>query len=410
MSPRRLAVLIVSAQFPFPPRTGFARRVDALARTLARRHEVTVLSYARAGEAARDEERRVRVVTVERTAPSTLAKRAGQLASLASRHPYACRAVHSGEMQRAIDALCAYERFDVVQLEASVLCAFAVPAGPALVLDEHNIEYEVLARMQEGERSPLRRAFNRLELRRFRSFEEAWLRRVDGCVVTSPREARIVRAHAPATPAAIVPNGVDLDRFAPGAEPAEPRTLVFNGILDYRPNVDAALHLVDEVWPLVRRACPDARLAIVGRGSDADRRRLARPGVEVLGEVEDVRVPIRRAAVSAVPIRMGGGTRLKVVEGLAMARPMVSTTRGCEGIAVRDGEHLLIADGAEAFAAAVVRLFEDPALGAALGAAGRALMEREYSWELAGERLEELYAHVVPVRSARTTFAGGPHA
>jgi glycosyltransferase involved in cell wall biosynthesis len=304
-------------------------------------------------------------------------------------------------MQAAIDALCAERAFDVIQLESSLLCAFAFPSGPALVLDEHNIEYEVFERMHRSERSLLRRRFNQLEFKRFRRFEQDAWRRVDACVVTSGREAPVLASHASGTPTAVVVNGVDLDYFSPSDEPCEPCTAVFNGILDYRPNLDAAHHLVDEIWPLVTQRFPGARLRIIGRGQAADLRRLRRPGVDVLGRVPDLRPHMAAAAVVAVPIRMGGGTRLKVVEGLALGKPMVSTTLGCEGIAVRDREHLLIADDAESFAARVIELFEDRALAASLGAAGRALMEREYSWDLGAERLDNLYQDVVAGRAGR---------
>jgi glycosyltransferase involved in cell wall biosynthesis len=208
----------------------------------------------------------------------------------------------------------------------------------------------------------------------------------------------MVAAHAPHTLTAVVPNGVDLDYFLPSAEPAQSRTLVFNGILDYRPNLDAALHLVDEIWPLVLRRHPDARLSIVGRGNAADIKRLRRPSVEVTGMVPDIRPYMTRAAVAAVPIRMGGGTRLKVVEGLAMGKPMVSTTLGCEGIDVHHREQLLIGDDAESFAACIIELFDSPSLAATLGAAGRERMERDYSWDLGAERLGGLYHSIVAGR------------
>jgi glycosyltransferase involved in cell wall biosynthesis len=297
-------------------------------------------------------------------------------------------------MQRAIDELCGNEHFDVIQLESSLLCTFAFPSAPRLVLDEHNIEYEVFQRMCESERSVPRRAFNRVEYLRFRRFEQHWWTKVNACIVTSDRELPIVRAQAPGTPVAVVPNGVDIDYFRPSRDDLEPCTLVFNGILTYRPNLDAAYHLVEDVWPLVRRQCPDAQLTIVGRAEAADVRRLRRPGVSVTGEVPDIRPYLARAAVVGVPVRIGGGTRLKVVEGLAMGKAMVSTSLGCEGVGVRDREHLLIGDDASAFAARVLELFEDPALGLSLGAAGRALIETDYSWELAGERLEALYRTV----------------
>jgi glycosyltransferase involved in cell wall biosynthesis len=398
VSEHRLRILVVSAQFPYPPRFGFAMRVYQLARQLAAEHDVTLLSYAGPHELRHADELRAElaVEVVAREAPSLLRKRAAQAASVVSPRPYSCREVHSRALQDAIDRLCAERRFDAIQLESSLLCAFRYPTDTLLVLDEHNVEYEVFQRMQEGERSRLRRAYHGLEHLRFRRFEQAWWRRVDACVVTSPREEQIVRREASLTPAAVVPNGVDTERFRPEPGAVRPRTLVFNGLLQYRPNLDAAYWLVDEIWPRVVARCPDARLAIVGRGEATDLARLARPGVEVTGEVPDVRPHLHAAAVVAVPIRMGGGTRLKVVEGLAMGKAMVSTALGCEGIAVRDGEHLLIADAADAFAARVVELFEDPARAAMLGRAGRTLMEDEYSWEIAGTRLRALYDRLTP--------------
>jgi glycosyltransferase involved in cell wall biosynthesis len=259
--------------------------------------------------------------------------------------------------------------------------------------------------MRENERSLLRRAFYRLEELRFRNFEQRCWRRVDGCVMTSEREARVVRTVAPNTPTAAVPNGVDVEYFRPRPEPVEPRTLVFNGTLDYRPNLDGASFLVEQILPRVRSRYPDVRVVLVGRGSQADLDGFRAPGVEVTGEVPDVRPYLARAAVVTVPIRTGSGTRLKVVEGLAMGKAMVSTTLGCEGVDVRDGKHLLIADDADAFAAAVMRLFEDAEHGQALGRAGRIKMEREYSWEYAGELLESLYTRVVGAGAHRATAA-----
>ena len=392
----RLRVLVVSAQFPFPPHFGFATRVYQLTRQLAARHDTTLLSYVAPGGDEHVERLRqeLDVEVVRQQPPSLVSKRTSQLLSVASPHPFSCRSVYSRELQQAIDRLCASRRFDVIQLESSLLCAFRFPREALLVLDEHNLEYEVFQRMQEGERSLPRRAFNRVEHLRFRRFEQRWWRQVAACVLTSDREKVIVRRHAPGTPTEVVPNGVDVASFRPTGDAPEPRTMVFNGLLHYRPNLDAAYHLVDEIWPLVRQRVPDAVVTIVGRGDPEDLRRLARPGVVVTGEVPDVRPYLERAAIVGVPVRMGGGTRLKVVEGLAMGKAMVSTTLGCEGVKVVDGESIAIADTAETFAASVVRLFEDRAEADALGRGGRALMEREYSWDIAGARLEELYQRV----------------
>jgi glycosyltransferase involved in cell wall biosynthesis len=354
---------------------------------------VTLLSFAEPGEAldadALAADIPVRTITYE--PPGVLAKRVRQLLSIASTKPWACQDVYSAAMQQAITELCESGRFDIVQLESSVFCQYRFPAGVRVVLDEHNIEYELLWRMGQNERSALRRVFNRLEYLRFRRFERRSWTQVDGVLVCSEREVALVREQAPGTPVAVVPNGVDLDYFSPAQIEPEPFTAVFNGVLDYRPNLDAALHLVQDVWPLVLARCPQARLSIIGRAGQEDVSALRGPGVELTGEVPDIRPHLNRAAVVTVPIRIGGGTRLKVVEALALGKPIVSTTIGCEGIAVRDGEHLLIADGARAIADAVVSLFDADLLPLELGRAGRNLVEAEYSWDLAGGRVQTLY-------------------
>jgi glycosyltransferase involved in cell wall biosynthesis len=361
-------------------------------RQLARRHEVTLLSYALPEEgedvAALAAELTVRVV--ERSASPTKAKRAVQLLSLASQLPYACREVRSQQMQRAIDELCARVQFDVIQLESVLACQFSLPAGPKKLLDEHNIEYELLRRQSEQERSSIRRVYSRVEHARVRRFEQSAWKRVDGCLVTSERELEIVRRHAPEIAAAVVPNGVDLEYFQATDRPIEPFSAVFNGVLDYRPNVDAALYLVDQIWPLVLEGCPQAQLSLVGRTPASEKRRLRRPGVTVTGEVADLRPYLDRAAVVAVPIRIGGGTRLKVVESLALGKAIVSSSLGCEGIAVTPGRDLLIADDPRSFAERILELFANEALRRELGRNGRALVEHEYSWDLAGEQIESL--------------------
>lgn len=368
-----------------------------LTRQLAERHDVTLVSYARpedeAGIATLGE--RLPVRAVRRRQPTRLARRLGQVRSLAGREPFAARILRSNEMQTAIDDVCSTVDFDVIQVESSTMCNFSFPDGIPVVVDEHNIEYELYRRLYEGERSRLRRAFNGLEYLRVRRFEERCWTEANACVVTSHREEPAVRATAPSTETAVVPNGVDLEYFAPWTRETQSLSVVFNGVLNYRPNLDAATHLVEEVWPLVLGRCPSARLLIVGHAPEQAARALQRPTVEVTGSVPDIRPYLGGAEVVAVPIRLGGGTRLKVVEALAMAKPMVSTTLGCEGLDVVDREHALIADDADSFAARILELFDSAPLRRRLGAAGRALAAEHYSWHLAGDRLDALYRRVV---------------
>jgi polysaccharide biosynthesis protein PslH len=392
----RLRVLVISPYFPFPPTFGATVRIYQLIRQLAERHDVTLLSYGSEADdaGARELGDTISLRTVDRGEESVLSRRLGQVRAIVHGQPFATWVLRSKEMQAAIDDLCARIDFDLIHVEFSTMSDFRFPPGIPVVVDEHNIEYELYRRLYEGERSLLRRGFNGLEYLRVRRMEERCWQRAQGCVVTSAREEPTVRATAPSTPTAVVPNGVDLEYFAPWTEATEPQSVVFNGVLNYRPNLDAATYLVEEVWPLVLDVCPSARLILVGRAPERDAAALRRPTVEVTGTVPDIRPYLGRAEVVAVPIRMGGGTRFKVVEALSMGKPMVSTTLGCEGLSVRDREHLLIADDAETFAREILELFEDGELRRGLGTAGRALAEEKYSWHLAGERLEALYRQV----------------
>lgn len=406
MADSNLNILIVSPLFPYPTRSGFTTRVYNLARQLSMRHQVTVLSYTAAheGDDVAGLADQMSVRAVERTPPPPgMRKRLGQALTIASQRAYHCRAIHSSAMQDAIDDLCSTETFDVIQLESSFLWAFRFPRNARLVIDEHNLEYELFQRMCEGERSLPRRVFNRREYVRFRRFEEACWRGGDACVVTSDREIDAVRSCAPDTPVTVVPNAVDLEYFAPSNTPTEPHTVIFSGNLHYRPNLDAARYFIDAIWPLVRGRYPDATLTLTGRSDGIDTRSLMSPGVELLGQVPDVRPHARAAAVVIAPIRIGGGTRLKVVEALAMGKALVSTAVGCEGVAVSDGEHLLIADDATEFASRIFDVFENPALADELGQAGRRLMETQYSWGLAAGRLEALYGEINGEQCGRST-------
>jgi sugar transferase (PEP-CTERM/EpsH1 system associated) len=404
-----LRVLVVSPDLPYPPSWGFGVRVYQLLRALAAESSVTLLCYARPdmvhnGEPLREFCTEVRVVP--RNPASNLRRRAGQARSLLSATPFHASGLRTAPLQAALDDCLRSTAFDVVQLESSQLASLRYRTAAALVIDEHNIESELLQRMG-GEQHPARRLFNLVEAAKYRRLEQRAWSRADACVTTSDRDERQVQERMPGLRTAVVPNGVDPDHFSVAAtyprqaEPVQPDTMVFNGVLTYRPNLEGIRYFIDQVLPRIRRAKPNASLTVVGYGSPKDLAQLAAPGVTVTGWVDDVRPYLARAAAIVVPIRMGGGTRLKVVEALSMARPVVSTTVGCEGIDVEPGRHLLVADQPEELAAAVCRALDDPDLGIRLGSAGRDLVVERYSWQRAGQRLCDLYGQLVP--------AAGPH-
>ena len=406
-TPGRRRVLIVCGYLPYPPTWGAAMRVYQLVRELAASCDVTLLCQrtpdqdASAGDLERVCER---VVVVTRSRPAGSARRLEQARSLLSTHPFHAVISVGQELQAALDECLARDRFDLVQLESSVLGLLRLPPGLPVVVDEHNVESEVLLRASREERSVWRRAFNGVEARKAHRLEERTWQAAAGCAVPAPRDATVVQARAPRTPTAVVPNAVDPDFFHPRTpvRTTGGAGLLFVGLLHYRPNVDAVRHFVEQVLPEVQRRRPDALLTVVGAGPPSELDWLRRRGVLATGLVPDVREHLDRASCVVVPVRFGGGTRLKVLEALAMARPLVSTTLGAEGIDVRNGEHLLLADDDDHFAGSVCAVLDDPELGRRLGRAGRARVVEFYSWRAAGEQLAALHNAVVSAPPAST--------
>ena len=273
-------------------------------------------------------------------------------------------------------------------------------------MDEHNLEYELLQRMIYTERSPLRKLYNFSEYVKFKREEQRCWQRADACILTSEREQTILKAHLSGKPTHVAPNGVDIEFFQPSSSLPDPNSLVFTGLISYRPNTDAVIFFVKEVLPLIVQQRPKTVFSIVGMGAPDEVTRLAGPNVRVTGKVDDVRPYIQEASVFVVPLRMGSGTRLKVLEGLAMGKAMVSTRLGCEGIRVQDGKHLLMADEPATFAQATLNLMEDREKALHLGTAGRALVEQEYSWASIVQTMEDFHRQVLKSKRQQTVQVG----
>ncbi|HLZ22615.1 MAG TPA: glycosyltransferase family 4 protein [Ktedonobacterales bacterium] len=400
--PERLRVLIVTPSLPYPLVWGFGIRVYQIIKYLAQRHDVSVLAYAGPNDqdsVAALEQTGARIHAVVRDEPSTAAKRQAQLSSLFSPASFQWQSLESRAMQAALDRVLVNGDFDIIQVESSQMTGFDYRSTKApLLVDEHNIEYELLYRTFAIERSALRKFYNWVEYRKFRHEEQRSWKHSDGCIVTSDREETILRRYSPRTPTLVVPNGVDIDEFRPTPGARDANSVVFVGVMHYRPNVDAALYFAREIMPRLLRERPNLVFTIVGGGPPDELRRLASKNIVVTDRVPDTRPYVARAGVIAIPLRMGSGTRLKVLEGLAMGCPLVSTSVGCEGIAIADGEHLLVADDPMAFARSVLQVLDDKALAASLGHRGRALVEERYSW---GSVLRQLESFMWTRRHAR---------
>lgn len=398
--PTSLRILIVSMLLPDPPTDGYAMRVRGLMLELARRHRVTLVAYASAEENATDDLRSagidVRLVTRGRDR-----NQLWRWLSVVSRRSFRSRFFDSRELRAAVRSVLASERFDIVQLESTELWPLDldVPGSSHIVvLDAVNVWSELLARTTAVQKGVLRRAYWALETWKFTREERACWQRVDGVVLTSERESEIVQRTPGVRAARVVPNAVDVDTLRPQHVSTNKGEILFTGSMSYHPNADAVVYFVRDVLPLVIEACPDAYLTVVGKGVPPELTSLSGPRVRFTGLVPDVRPYFAHTAVVVAPLRAGSGTRLKILEALAMGKGVVSTSIGCEGLDVTSGRDILVADGPEPFAAAVARLLDRPDDAAALGRHGRALVERRYTWAIAVEELERFYFELLQRR------------
>lgn len=407
--PRSLHVAVVDDEAPYPLTTGKRIRSANLLMHLARRHRITYLcNRNRDPQEARQAtqflgDHGIRLVftdqctparSVEYSRPRLYARAA---LNLLSPWPYVVTANCGRALHQAVRDHAARHQVDLWHCEWTP-CAHVLRErtdAPQVVV-AHNIESQVWQRYHEMETSPLKRWFVQRQWRKFARFERQVFARSAHTVTVSAPDAEQA-AQLDAARIAVVDNGVDPAYFQATRRDARANEILFLGSMDYRPNLDAIQLLLDKVFPAVRGMLPEARLCIVGRNPpdwvQAAQQRF--DGVEVLANVPDVRPYLARAAVMAVPLRIGGGSRLKILEALAAGTPVVSTRVGAEGLDVAPGRHLLVVEQVEDMARPLVEIMREPALAQELAGNGRRLVEERYDWKMLAQRLEEVWLRCV---------------
>jgi glycosyltransferase involved in cell wall biosynthesis len=279
--------------------------------------------------------------------------------------------------------------------------------GLQYLLREHNFECLIYERFASVQRDPLKKAVASIHGKRLRKEETKFIREAAHVAPITEQDLALMREVAPDQEYTVIPAGVDVDYFRPSNEPIDPTLALWVGGMSWDPNKEAMEYFLDEVWPQVLKMQPSARFEIVGEGTD----RLAiaesiRSSVKGHGRVPDIRPYLARAAVMVVPLRIGGGMRLKILDFFAAGKAVVSTSIGAEGNTATHGEHLILADSSEEMAQSIARVMNDPSERERLGRNGRMLVEREYAWGKIGQDFMSLYAQMSEAEIAPISGAG----
>jgi len=388
-----MRILWIKTELLHPVDKGGRIRTYQMLRALSRRHHVTYLclddgsAAADAVERAREYAHRVVAVPFSPPAKMTPSFLLGLILNLCSALPYAIARYRSRALRASVRQLAVGADLIVCDfLTPSLNVPNGLPAPT--VLFQHNVEAQIWERYASVPQHPLRRAYFRLQWRRMQRHEARECRRFAHVVAVSALDAEIIRRKYAVTSVDFVPTGVDLEYFSSSPpQPRESRELVFVGSMDWMPNDDGIRWFASEVFTRVQQRVKDVRLVVVGRSPSQGLRELAsrNQAIEVTGTVADVRPYLQRATLSVVPLRVGGGTRLKIYEAMAMGVPVVATAIGAEGLPLRNGEHLLIADTPDEQVSAICTLLADPARAARLAANALRHVQEHCSWNAVAE-------------------------
>ena len=396
-----MRILWVKAGKILPVDTGGRIRSYNILRHLAARHDVRFLSYY-PGEidASYDRELGATFRGGESFPAGATGGSISQLFHFArhlpSRAPYAVAKFTDARVRQRVRELVEHERPDVV------VCDFLAPSlnfpdrlPVPSVLFQHNVEHMLWARQARHERNPARKAVYALEAAKMRRYERSALERFDEVIAVSENDRTLMRNMSASAHITVVPTGVDTSTYRMDASTGQSeRRVMFLGSMDWPANIDGVEWFCAEVWPRVTAAVPEARFQVVGRKPPLRIQRLASETVEVVGGVESVLPFLQRAPVFIVPLRIGGGTRLKIYEAMAAERAIVSTAVGAEGLDYADGKDIAIADDPESFAGAVIRLLGDRDARESMGRAAGATAAR-YDWSSVSVQFEAVLQQAI---------------
>ena len=396
-----MQILIITNHVPYPPSSGTPSRNFNLLTRLAQEHEVWLAAFATTPEEKQGAEYLSKycrgMITAEFQQTGAMGRPFRAIQYFFSGRPLDLRFYESRELFEKIREITSRINFDVVEIVDSYmglyLEALNPEARPKVVLTFIDVLFSKYLRIARLEPTPKRKMRSLLNGKMMRRWEPRFAQRFHHCIAMSESDRNLLHSANPNLKIEIIPNGVDTKQFQPLPLPGSSQRLLFVGNMTYRPNIDAMIYFCNEVLPLIQREFP-VELWIVGVNPSPELADLEKNGVHITGGVDDLRPYYEQSAVCVVPLRAGGGTRLKILEAMAFGRPVVSTSIGSEGLDIKHGEHLFIADTPSLFAEYTLRLLKDNKVWQDLTRQARALVVEHYDWDRIARKQMDLYEEV----------------
>lgn len=397
----RLKILFLTNRSPYPIKDGQSRRTYNILKGLARRHDVYLLSLYESAEEIAPESishlksfcEKIEMLPAPRKSLS-LGMLVRLLRSLFSRDPYSVWRHYSSAYVERIRMRLETTSFDVVHCDILPL-AYCIRGlhSPVRTLTDHDVSFLKTKRLAGQSRNPALKLFLYLEALKLRRLESRIFSKLDIGIAVSELDRQHLERLCPGGHFVVVGNGVDVQAFVPDSDAIEPNALVWVGGFHHSPNCEAVRFLLKEIYPRIKQEKSETKLYVVGGGAPDWLRRLATvdPSIVLTGYVDDPLPYIQRAAVLVAPMLSGGGTKLKVLEAMAVGKAVVSTSIGVEGIEGKDQQHFMVADSPQAFSHRVVSLLNDRALRERLGASARKRVSEKYDWDAICEGISGIY-------------------
>lgn len=399
-------ILQITPQYPYPPDSGGRVSIYNYIRYISRHHKITLLSFV-------NEEAIPHIHGLEAYCENiyTVPVRVGtsmfsMLKNVVSSLPYTMEKFASDEMRETVRRVTASNGIDLVQIDHLHMAQYIedIPSDLPVILREQNVETTIMKRLSQQARNPFVKTYSTLQARRLHRYEATFCEKFDRCVAITDVDRASLQHMAPNAKVETIVSGVDTEQFEPADFDIEPQPfrMVTTGDYGWLPTADGLTYLIRDIYPLIREKIPEATLSVVGRNPPSSATRMAQNnGIEILGRVEDVRPEILRGALFVVPTRIGSGIRLKILEAMALQRPVVSTSVGCEGIEAMPDEHILVADDPVSFADAVVRLLLHPDQAQKQAQKALQLIKDHYAWTAIAGQFCRLYETVKEERTMK---------